>query len=301
MLSIIICTYNRDKYIYNVLKSIAENDFPVSDYEVVLINNNSTDTTETECLRFQKDFPAVDFRYFVETNQGLSHARNRGIQESKSDILVYVDDDATVNAVYLRTIADFFFDHPDVFAVGGPIIPVYETEEPSWMSHYTRSLITGYKYKGTKVKEFTHGDYPGGGNAAYRKIVFERVGLYNPDLGRKGTSLIGAEEKDIFDKMSRWKMPVYYLPDMILYHIIPASKLTEEYFNRLTFSIGKSERMRTLSVSNWKYAKRLFSEAIKWAASIVLFIMYAFIFQYAKGKKLLAFRWNLSKGLFSNP
>src|SRR5574344_433968 len=108
MLSIIICTYNRDKYIYNVLESLAQNDYPADCYEIVLVNNNSTDETPLECSRFQTAFPQVNFRYFIETSQGLSYARNRGIEESMGDILVYVDDDALVNREYLSAYADFF-------------------------------------------------------------------------------------------------------------------------------------------------------------------------------------------------
>ena len=57
MLSVIICTYNRQKYIYNCLKSIAENDFDASKYEILVVNNNSTDDTEGECRRFGSDYP----------------------------------------------------------------------------------------------------------------------------------------------------------------------------------------------------------------------------------------------------
>ena len=52
MISVIICTYNRAKYIYDVLQSIALNDYPKSEYEIVLVNNNSTDNTEAEIARF---------------------------------------------------------------------------------------------------------------------------------------------------------------------------------------------------------------------------------------------------------
>ena len=96
MLSIIVCTYNRDKYLYGALKCIAENGFPTKDYEIVLVNNLSTDNTEAECLRFQSDYPEVDFRYFVETNQGLSFARNRGIKESQGETLLFLDDDSYI-------------------------------------------------------------------------------------------------------------------------------------------------------------------------------------------------------------
>ena len=264
MLSIIICTYNRDKYIYNVLKSIAENDFSRTGYEIVLVNNNSTDNTESECQRFQQDFPDIGFHYCVERNQGLSYARNRGIQESKGDILIYVDDDALVNKEYLQTYADFFAKNPGIAAAGGPIIPQYETAEPAWMSHYTRQLITGKLYLGEKEREFPKSAFPGGGNAAYRKEVFDKIGLFNVELGRKGNSLIGAEEKDLFDKMTTIGIRFFYLPTAILYHIIPEKKLTQDYFNRLTYSIGVSERYRTLSISKKKYAYRIVNEMIKW-------------------------------------
>lgn len=297
MLSVIICTYNRDKYIYNVLRSLAENTLSPSQYEIVLVDNNCTDNTRGECDRLVQDFPEVTLRYFLETNQGLSHARNRGIKESKGEILVYVDDDALVNKEYLQTYADFFKQHSEIDAAGGPIIPKYETEEPDWMSHFTKALITGYKYLGDKVKEFPKNDYPGGGNAAYRASVFEKVGLFNVELGRKGDSLVGAEEKDIFDKMTSLEMRFYYLPMAILYHLIPEKKLSKDYFDRLTYSIGKSERMRTLSISKTKYAKRLFSEGIKWAASILLCIGHTLSGSPQKGWKLIQFRKNVTKGL----
>lgn len=297
MLSVIICTYNRERYIYNVLRSLAENTLPQNQYEIILVDNNCTDNTRSECDRFTHDFPNVVFRYLVEKNQGLSYARNCGIKESKGEILVYVDDDALVNKEYLQTYADFFLQYPEIDAAGGPIIPEYETEEPGWMSFYTKPLITGYKYLGDKTKEFPKNDYPGGGNAAYRTSVFEKVGLFNVELGRKGDSLVGAEEKDIFDKMTSLGMRFYYLPNAILYHLIPEKKLSKDYFDRLTYSIGKSERMRTLNIGKWKYVRRLVSEIIKWAASIVLCIGHTLSGSPKRGWKLIQFRRNVTKGL----
>jgi glycosyltransferase involved in cell wall biosynthesis len=296
MISIIICTYNREKYIYNVLKSLAQNDFPTHLYEIVLINNNSTDQTQVQCMAFQNDYPQIVFQYFVEINQGLSYARNRGIQEAKGDILIYVDDDAFVNKEYIRSYYELFTQDSETYAAGGPIIPHYETKPPKWFSFFTRELITGYLYQGDKIGKFKR-KYPGGGNAAYRKEVFEKVGLFSVDLGRKGNNLVGAEEKDIFDKMTTLNMKFLYIPNAILYHIIPEQKLTKGYFNRLTISIGQSERMRTLKISRTKYLKRLFSELIKWGVSLVLCMVYTLVCTPQKGFKLIVFRWNVSKGL----
>ena len=297
MISVILCTYNRDKYIYNVLKSVAENDYPHDQYEIVLVNNNSTDGTENECRRFQSDYPDIRFCYFLETNQGLSYARNCGIRNAQGDLLVYVDDDATVNPEYLRTYSDFFTHHPEAVAAGGPILPVYETEEPEWMTRYTRQLITGKLFLGNNQREFPRGAFPGGGNACYRKSVFDTVGLFNVELGRKGNSLIGAEEKDLFDKMTTHGMHFYYLPNAILYHIIPPHKLTQDYFDRLTYSIGVSERYRTQQISRKKYLNRLCKEAVKWGGTIALWCGFAIRGECTKGNKLVAFRRNVTRGL----
>jgi glycosyltransferase involved in cell wall biosynthesis len=299
-LSVIVCTYNREKYIYNLLKSVAENTLSSDQFEIVLVNNNSTDNTESECERFRKDYPSVKFNYHIETSQGLSYARNRGIKESHGSVIVYVDDDALINKEYLQTYTDFFDKNPNIHAAGGPILPLYETEEPNWMSPYTRQLLTGKLYLGDKEREFPKNAFPGGGNAAYRKEVFDKVGLFNVDLGRKGDSLIGAEEKDIFDKMTTIGLRFFYLPTAILYHIIPEKKLQKEYFDKLTHSIGKSERIRTKNISTLKYLKRILSELVKWGASIVFFLFYTLTLSPLKGWKLLQFRFNVTKGLLGH-
>ncbi len=297
MLTAIICTYNRAKYIGPLLESIAANDLAKSAYEIVLVDNNSTDNTREICEAFAKAHKDVQFRYVLEPEQGLSAARNKGIKEAKGDVIVYIDDDALVDTDYLRTYAEWFEAHPETMACGGPIEPLYETKEPSWMTPYTKALLTAWMNYGDKVREYPQGRYPGGGNAAYRKEVFDKVGLFNTALGRKGGNLMGSEEKDIFDKMHSLGMQVLYLPTPILHHIIPQAKLEPDYFNRLTTQIGISERQRTLAISNGKYIKRLCSEGVKWCGTLVLLCIYTISFHPMRGWKLVQFRHNVTGGL----
>ena len=297
MLTVIICTYNRAKYIGNLLESIAANDLSKAEYEILLVDNNCTDNTREVCKAFAAAHSDVQFRYTVEPEQGLSAARNRGIKEAKGEFLAYIDDDALVDTWYLRTIYEYMGAHPEISAVGGPIIPLYETHEPEWMTRYTKELLCGYLYFGDQERTFPGERYPGGGNAAYRAEVFQQVGLFNTELGRKGNSLMGAEEKDIFDKMKAHKMRFMYLPQMILHHIIPQKKLERDYFDRLTCQIGISERKRTLAIGTGKYIKRLFSEGVKWGGTIVLLCLYTISFHPVKGWKLVQFRANVTKGL----
>ena len=279
MLTAIICTYNRAKYIGPLLESIAANDLPKEGYEILLVDNNCTDNTREVCDAFMVKHPDVNFRYTVEPEQGLSAAKNRGIKEAKGDIIVYIDDDALVDPWYLRTYSEWL------------------AAQPEWMTPYTKALLTAWMNYGDHVREYPRGRYPGGGNAAYRKSVFEQVGLFNTALGRKGGNLMGSEEKDIFDKMHALKMQVLYLPSPILHHIIPQAKLEPDYFNRLTIQMGISERQRTLDISTLKYLKRLFSECVKWGGTIVLLCLYTISFHPAKGWKLIQFRANVTKGL----
>ena len=297
MITLIICTYNREKYIGPLLDSIAKNDYPTMDYEIVLVDNNCTDNTRKVCEQFIAEHPEIAFRYVVEPEQGLSAARNKGIKEAKGDIIIYVDDDALVDKDYIRIYAEHFVSHPKTMAAGGPIEPLYETEEPHWMSPYTKALLTAWLNYGNQVREYPNGRYPGGGNAAYRKVVFDQVGLFNTELGRKGSALLASEEKDIFDKMHALGMQVLYLPTPILHHIIPQAKLEEDYFNRLTLQIGRSERMRTRAISKGKYLKRLLSEGIKWGGTLVLLSLYTLQGHPMKGWKLVLFRRNVTKGL----
>ena len=297
MLTAIICTYNRAKYIAPLLESLAANDLPKSEYEILLVDNNCTDNTREICESFAANHKEVNFCYTTEPEQGLSAARNRGIAEAHGDIIVYIDDDALVDSHYLRDYAEWFAAHPQTMACGGPIEPLYETEEPAWMTPFTKALLTAWMNYGSKVREFPHGRYPRGGNAAYRKKVFEQVGLFNTDLGRKGGNLMGSEEKDIFDKMHTLGMQVLYLPAPVLHHIIPQTKLEKHYFDHLTQQMGISERQRTMAISRSKYLRRILSECVKWGYTIGLLCLYTISFHPAKGWKLIQFRANVTKGL----
>ena len=154
MLSVIICTYNRERFLYDALKHVATNDFPVEDYEIVLVNNNSTDSTENECQRFSTNFPHVQFRYIMETMQGLSHARNRGIKESRGDILIFLDDDSFVKPDYLQNVQKQMDNYPEAMAFGGKISPLFESgETPKWLCKWTYSWVSAID-KGDNVVLF---------------------------------------------------------------------------------------------------------------------------------------------------
>ena len=297
MLSVIICTYNRDKFLYDAMCHVAKNDFPVSEYEIVLVNNNSTDNTESECQRFASDFPAVQFRYFVETKQGLSHARNRGIDESHGDILIFLDDDSFVKPDYLFHLKKQMEAHPEAMAFGGKITPLFESgETPKWLCKWTYSWVSAID-KGNEVVLFEGNSYPIGANMGFRRNCIEQCGNFNTELGRSKKNLMGGEEKDFFNRLKEKNLPIYYFPDIHVEHVIPPQRTTKDYIVRMGQGIGMSERMRCLKIGKKALRKRYFSEFIKWGASFVLWLKYAICFRPVVGNMLLVFRWNVTKGL----
>jgi glycosyltransferase involved in cell wall biosynthesis len=298
-LSVVICTYNRVDCILNALHSLVQQTLPHYLFEVLLINNNSTDATENLCKNFAQHTPAFNYRYVVEMQQGLSHARNCGIAEAAGDIIVFMDDDATAEPDYLERMAAFFAQTPGAAACGGRIYPCFESRRPCWMSHFLLSLTSSIDL-GNRTKIFSHRQFPVGANMAVRSGLFKKYGSFNPDLGRKGNSMDGAEEKDFFYRLMAAKEKIYYVPDAIVHHYVPDRRLTFDFFRRQALGIGKSERIRAKSVGNTEYIKSIIREGLKWGVSIVLFLFYLFTLRPAKAARLLVFRWYVSSGLFFN-
>ncbi len=297
MLSIIICTYNRDKYIFGALENIAKNDFPYQEYEIILVNNNCTDNTEVECKRFQEAYPNVVFRYFIETNQGLSHARNRGIAEAIGDYLVFLDDDSFVQANYLSTLSNYLQQYPDAAAFGGRIIAEFETGiEPDWMTPWGQSWVSAINL-GKKVTLFEGKKYPIGANMGFRKDIINKIGLFNVNLGRSKKNLLAGEEKDLFERIKALGEKIYYFPETLVHHVIPPQRTTPEFIKKLGLGVGMSERIRTKNEGT--YLLRLLSEKIKWAATLLLLVRYTLTLQPTKGWMLVVFRWQVTKGLLT--
>lgn len=296
VLSVIICTYNRGKYLPMVLNSLETQTLPKSEFEILLINNNSPDDTD-RIIQEYISISSLRIRYCIEYNQGISYARNRGVNESKGEIIVFLDDDETVEADFLSNIKDFFEDYQDAGITAGPVIPVFETNKPQWLSPYIERAITGKYEKGNKIKKLPPRDYPGTGHACFRKRLFDQYGDFKTNLGRKGNSLMGAEDKDFFLRLMNGNENCYYLPGARIYHHIPAEKLTDSFFQKITYAMGKSERVRTINLGRKKYYKRLLQELFKWGASVILWIGYLITLSPQKGNKIIEFRYNLTKGL----
>lgn len=297
-ISFIICTYNRERYIYECLSRLAKNTAKKTDWEIVLVNNNSTDGTADECRRFENDYPEVHYSCFVEKQQGLSYARNRGIQEANGDWFVFLDDDAMVEPDYIANLQNRLSAYPEAKAFGGPIAPFFEGETPAWLSPWTMIFVSAIQM-GKDVKPFPKNRYPIGANMGVSRAAIEKVGYFDTSLGRVGNNLMGGEEKDLFNRLRAQQMPILYFPDIQVKHCIPPHRTTNEFIARLGQGVGQSERCRTRAKGGFAYGMRWLREIINWGASLVIWIGYALMGKRAKGDILLFFRYHVTKGLMA--
>ncbi len=293
MISAIISTYNREKFLPDLFKSIQNQSLDSNKFEIIIVDNNSPGNTKELSMNLKKN-SSFSVQYFLEKKQGLSYARNRGIEVAKGKIIVFVDDDALLDKKYFEKLMFYFQEDPKCMAIGSKIHLDYEgNDPPAWENKYLNKLHA-YFDLGNQKKIFNNSQYPIGTNMSFRKEVFELIGNFNISLGRIKSGLGGGEEKDIFLRMYTQKMKVVYVPDAIVHHRIPIERTQIAYIKKQAKGIGSSEKQRTLQIGLLSYFKRILEELAKWGASIFLFMYYLATLKPQKGLMIIRFRYWVS-------
>lgn len=296
-LTLIIATYNRSAWLLRALHSVVKQSAEPSLWECVVVNNNSSDDTREVFETFAAEYSSYNLRMVDEPKQGLSNARNCGIAQAKGEYIAIVDDDETLEESLIESYIEFFDSFPAAMAAGGAVTPQYEGRRPKWMSHYPERMIANPVDLDVVVTLFPPSRVPAGGNMAFRREVFERVGLFNPKLGRNGESLCGGEENDLFERLRSMGESLYFVPNAGIIHHIPDEKLTDDYFDRLSFNVGRSKRQRAELQGDVAVKSLLRGERLRWVATYALATLYTLSFQPAKAKYLVRMRRGISRGI----
>lgn len=294
-ISLIIATYNRAEALIEALRSVVAQELPADEWECVVVNNNSQDDTFARFATFAAEHPAANLRIVTETRQGLSHARNRGIAESRAPYLAIIDDDERIDTRFLSSYVALFDTRPDAASAGGAIVAEYPEGRPEWMSRYTERPIANPIDLGDRIRLFPRGRIPGGGNMALRRSIVARYGGFDPSLGRTGERLIGGEESDLFGRLAAAGERCYYVPTAVMHHIIPARKASKDYLAALGFQIGRTQRLR--AEKSGRTGALLLGEAVKWGATLLLAIGFFCGSSPSKARALLLLRRRITQGI----
>jgi GT2 family glycosyltransferase len=203
--------------------------------EILIIDNDPAGSARAVAAGLaQAAHAPFTIRYIHETRTGLSYARNRGIEESRGEIIAFLDDDVFVAPGWLTAFLECF-QRTGAFAAGGRTMIHWETEPDAAVRACENQQDRGdfdYKMRGRMV--------PGGGNAAFRRCVFAHGLRFSTELGRVGTNLLSGEDTELFMRMKAAGQSLWYCAGSVMYHRVGGERVTRAYFTRQRYWHGIS-------------------------------------------------------------
>ena len=292
-LSVVICAYNRDYFLEKLVNSLMDQTYDKDLYEIIIIDNNSTDNTADIANKLINNNPVSIIRYYLETNQGLSFARNRGIRESVGRFIAFIDDDAYTTKHYIHNICYAFNLNDNFSAAGGKVIPVFESgKEPDWLSKYIEGVLAKVDM-GNSITKFSK-KFPVGCNMIFRRELLEEIGGFNDAITFR------SDEKYVFRRVKKLKKTIMYFPDIIVYHNIESKRTSREGVVKICKSIGRSELNMLKSERNYtEIVVKFFEYIFKLFASFIIGLNFLLAGEYNKAKYLIKVRLYILVGYFN--
>jgi glycosyltransferase involved in cell wall biosynthesis len=237
--SVNVCTYNRHRLLREALEGLlAQQLDDAIRYEVIVVDNNSTDETRQVVDEFiGRGHDRL--RYVFEQQQGLSYARNAAVEASRAPIVAFTDDDVRVPPTWVQTIKRTLDRHPEVDCVGGKIMPLWPAPPPVWLTerHWAPLAIVDY------------GDLPFyvsthkrlcllTANMAIRKEVLEGIGRFRPELQRVQNRVGSMEDHELLMRLWKSQRQGMYVPELVVAAHIEIDRLAKAYHRRWHFGHG---------------------------------------------------------------
>jgi glucosyl-dolichyl phosphate glucuronosyltransferase len=268
--SVLICTRNRARFLASTISAAAGQVLANGTFEIVIVDNNSTDDTQRVVDACRATIRNVPVRSFVEFEVGLSAARNRALKEARGAILCFLDDDAIPESMWLESLTQAYRSDPKAMCVGGAVVPVFEVPLPPWFPPEMRCLFMP-EQSGDALHIVTYPWYPYGANVSFRATVIDKIGEFNTTLGYKGNDLTPSEETEYILRIEKAGYHVLIEPRAIVNHVIPKNRLTREYLRRRQYAAGKGRALLEglhrgnveKSQARWRKIPRLFQTAVR--------------------------------------
>jgi glucosyl-dolichyl phosphate glucuronosyltransferase len=243
--SIVVCTYNRAASLRLTLAALdAQLTPPDLVWELIIVDNNSTDTTRSEIERFAGSARVAVRPLFVAA-QGLSHARNAGLARSHGNIVGFTDDDVRPAPDWVASVAHGMNEHAaDI--IGGRILPAWREPPPAWLeqrSFFHGALAIMTHPAPRQVLDPSGSPSVWGANMAFRRKVFDTVGLFDTRRGLVGTKLYRGEEIDLVERAIAAGYRAVYDPSVVVWHRIGPERMRVGYLSRLYFERAEGDAL----------------------------------------------------------
>ncbi len=238
----IICTHNRENYLGPAIDSLLQQD--CSDYEVLVIDNASTDRTKEIVQERLPNHP--NLKYIYESKLGLSVARNTGAKATNAPILAYLDDDAIASKQWLSVLIDAYEKNEKLAIAGGKVTLIWPSgvTQPQWISPELSGNL-GYYDLGSEMVFIEQPNLtPRGLNYSIRKTFLEEIGGFDANLGRIGKKLLSNEELYMTELALKNGWQVAYLPNALVEHNVQPERIKPNWHLKRAWWQGISEYYR---------------------------------------------------------
>lgn len=252
MISVIIPSRNRAELLAYALESLTKQTLSNDEFEVLVIDNGSTDDTATTVQQFSEKLP--NLRYFYEPEPGLHSGRHLGMLKSQGAILVFADDDIEAFPTWLASIQGAFLES-DVAMVGGNNLPMFLNAPPLWLNNmWERSSIqNGRAFPWLSILELTGEKRElspylvWGCNFSIRKPILLAAGGFHPDgMPKELIRFRGDGETHVSRFVDQSDMKCIFHPGASVFHKVTPERMTIEYFRQRGFNQGVSDSYSAL-------------------------------------------------------
>ena len=253
-ISAVVCTLNRVDYLRKALQSLVDQTLPKERYEILVVDNGSTDDTKSVvCAEFKG---VSNVRYVCEPALGLSHARNAGWRNATGKYVAYLDDDAVASPRWLERILDVFETvKPQPGGVGGKVEPVWEAPRPQWLSDAMVPYLTVVSWSDAPTI-LAENQWLAGANMGFPRALLEAVGGFFVGLDRKGSKLLSMGDVVLQRELESKGYRCFYHPAIEVKHHLPPSRLTKGWFARRSYWQGVSDAVVLVHQSKPTASKR---------------------------------------------
>jgi glycosyltransferase involved in cell wall biosynthesis len=260
--SVVVCTRDRRDLLAGCLAALADQRAPDGGYEVVVVDNGSTDGTAD--LLDAWATTDRDARHVVrEPVAGLSRARNAGLAAARGEVVVFLDDDARAPHGWVTAHLAPYAWTPGVDAVGGPVVLRWPSGRPAWITprleHWFSALDLG-----ERAGPWPAGHGPYGTNMSVRRATALDIGGFSPSLGRRGRSLLSSEEQEFFERLTARGGLMAYEPAAFVHHEVLGERMRARWVVRRGWAQGRSNarvRARRAHISGWELVSICRTEA----------------------------------------
>ena len=233
--------------------------------EVMVVDNNSVDNTAEVVEKMKPSFRGIRLSYLFEPRQGRSMAVNAGIRATTSDLISTIDDDEQVSEHWYTEIHRIFSGQWDELDfAGGKILPNLESDPPEWVEPLKSGALCWRDFGDREWFYDKNSPMITGAHGIFKRSVFEKVGMYNENLGVKGKGFLGGEDEVLYDQLMDHGCRGIYCPQLVVHHDVPSRRLTKGFYRQWLVGVGRSRRIadlhykrlegtRFLGIPRWMY------------------------------------------------